>query len=80
MFILHHKIILLLIVVPCQHHVALVTFDLYFDSPILIGSSVAHSADGMVTLRRVEDIHLINGTIALRAFNDLGCLSVHWLE
>ena len=80
MFILHHKIILLLIVVPCQHHVALVTFDLYFDSPILVRSSVAHSADGMVTLRRVEDIHLVNRTIALRAFNDLGCLSVHWLE
>ena len=80
MFILHHKIILLLIVVPCQHHVALVTFDLYFDSPILVRSGVAHSADGMVTLRRVEDIHLVNRTIALRAFNDLGCLSVHWLE
>ena len=82
MFILHHKIILLFIVVPCKHRVAvvLVTLDLYFDSPILVRSSETDPADNMVAFRRVEYIHLVSGIIALWAFDVLGCLSVHWLE
>ena len=74
--------ILLFIVVPCKHRVAvmLVTLDLHFDSPVLVRSSKARSADDMGAFRRGEYIHLIGVNITLRAFNVLGCLSVHWLK
>lgn len=74
--------ILLFIVVPCKHRVAvvLVTLDLYFDSPILVRINEAISADVMDTFSGIEYVHQVFGFIALKAFNVLGSLSVHWLE